>query len=80
MAYKEVITKIEYMFYLAKDSNGKYLCGIDQGNNPIFSDDYDSALWSWSEDRLNWYINANSIEADSQSGEGGNNPPQKPPF
>lgn len=67
------------MFYLAKNSDGHYLCGIDQDNNPIFSEDYNSALWSWSEDRLNGYISANSIEADSE-GQGGNNPPQKPPF
>jgi hypothetical protein len=69
------------MFYLAKNSNGQYLCGIDQNNDPIFSDDYDSALWSWSQDRLNGYISDNSISASSEEGgQGGNNPPQKPPF
>jgi hypothetical protein len=74
------LLKINYMFYLAKNEEGHYLCGIDQNNNPIFSENYDEALWSYNQDRLNGYINGNSISASSESGQGGNNPPQKPPF
>ena len=69
-------------FYLGQNSSGQYLCGIDQDNNPIYSDDYDQALWSWSQDRLQNYVTGNSISgATVQSQDsGGNNPPQKPPF
>lgn len=69
-------------FYLGQNSSGQYLCGIDQDNNPIFSDDYDQALWSWNQDRLQNYVTGNSIsDATVQTQDsGGNNPPQKPPF
>jgi hypothetical protein len=69
------------MYYLAKNSEGQYLCGIDENNEPIFSDSFDSSLWSWNEERLQNYVDDNSIEATvSANDSGNNNPPQKPPF
>lgn len=69
-------------FHLAKNSSGQYLCGIDQDNNPIFTDDYDQALWSWNHDRLQGYISSNSLSDTSieSADEGGVAPPNKPPF
>lgn len=72
------------MFYLFKNSAGEHLCGIDENDEPIFSGDYDQALYSYNQDRIQKYVEDNEISGVSlvsfTSGEGGNNPPQKPPF
>lgn len=72
------------MFYFAKNSDGHYLCGIDENENPIFSENRDFALYSYSQSRLQGYVDDNDISeatvSDSSSDQGGNNPPQKPPF
>lgn len=68
-------------FYLAQNAAGEYLCGIDQDNGPIYSSDREQALWGWSQERLQNYVNDNEIsDATVQTQDSGNNPPQKPPF
>jgi hypothetical protein len=69
-------------YYLAQNAAGEYLCGIDENEDPIYSSDFSQSLWSWSQTRLQNYIDDNSIsDATVQSQDsGGNNPPQKPPF
>lgn len=69
-------------FHYVKNSAGEFLCGLDQDNNPIYSSQYDQALWSWNWSRINAYVSDNSIsDAELQSDDsGGNNPPNKPPF
>lgn len=70
-------------FYLVRHENGKYLAGIDQDGNPIFVDSPDACSWSWSQERLQNYLDDNKIEGATvvaQDSSGQNNPPNAPPF
>lgn len=72
------------MFHVIKHNiSGNYLCGVDSEGLPVFSENYDEALWSRHESAITSVITNNSLSDVSTTtieGGGGNNPPRRPGF
>lgn len=68
------------MIHLIKHSvSGQYLVGIDEEGFGIFSDNYNQAIWSESEESVSSFIVTNNL-TNATASEGGSQPPTKPPF
>lgn len=66
-------------FYVAQhDDTEEYVAGIDENEQPLFSDDINDAEWSSSEETVQSYINRFAIEGVKPKPKGGNHPPKPP--